>query len=159
TFDLPDFSVAASPPTPPTIFAGGSTTFVVAVTAVGGFSDSVSLSCSAPPNVGVQCALSPGAIRPGGSATMTITTSGPSGALKRPGLRSRALSAAWILVPGLLLMGTGYRREKRKKSVLRWLGCATVLMVLCLELGCGGSGPKSPGTPPGTYTINVNAAA
>jgi len=160
TFDLPDFSVAVSPPSPPTIFAGGSTSFVVAVTALGGFSDSVSLSCSAPPNVGVKCGLSPGAIKPGGSATMTITTSGPSGALKLPGLRSIVFSAAWILVPGLLLIGNGHRREKRKKSVLRWLFCATVLIVPCLELGCGGSnGPKSPGTPAGTYTINVNATA
>jgi hypothetical protein len=160
TFDLPDFSVAVSPPAPPTIFAGGSTTFVVAITAVGGFSNSVSLNCSAPPNVGVQCALSPASIKPGSSATMTVTTSGPSGHLKIPGLRSRVFSAVWVLVPGLFLIANGQRTGKRKRRVLRWVFYASVVIVLCLELGCGGSGgPKSPGTPPGTYTISVNATA
>jgi len=35
-----------------------------------------------------------------------------------------------------------------------------LLLLVALELACGGSsGTKNSGTPPGTYTVSVNAAA
>ena len=159
-FDPPDFSLTTSPPTIPTVSAGGSATFGVAVGALGGYSNSVTLGCSAPTAQGVNCTVSPTSVKPGATANLTVTTTGPSGALfPLPGKRpSGPIYAAWIFWPALVLVGAGstdLRRRRRVAIALAWLA---MLFFLGLQLACsGGSGISNLGTPAGTYTVNVSA--
>jgi len=67
-----DYSVAAAPSSR-TIRSGGGTTYTLSVTAVGGFTGTVILSCSGAPQA-ATCAFSPTAVTPGGSGTATVNT-------------------------------------------------------------------------------------
>jgi hypothetical protein len=163
TFDLPDFNLSATPSTTPTIAPGGSAKFDVAIAGLGGFTSPVALTCSSPTAQGVNCSLSSASVKPGSSVTLTVTTLGPSGALAPfPGLRGNGLLyAAWVSVPGLALVGFGCASSNRKKRLTsRLCVCSLLLLLAGFELACGGSsGSKNPGTPPGTYTVNVIASA
>jgi subtilisin family serine protease len=66
----PDFGLSLSPASR-TIQRGGSTTYTVSVSGVGGFAGSVSLSVSGVPS-GATATLSPSSLVPPGTATMTI---------------------------------------------------------------------------------------
>lgn len=163
TFDLPDFSVTTSPSTTPTVFAGGSATFGVAVGALGGYSNSVTLGCSPPTGQGVNCTVSPTSVKPGGTSTLTVTTTGPSAALAPfPGTKpSGPIYAGWILLPAIALAGagsTGVRHQRRRLIVT--LACFVVMGILGPQTACSsGGGPINPGTPAGTYTVNINATS
>jgi hypothetical protein len=163
TFDLPDFSMSVTPSTTPTIAPGASTRFDVAIAGLGGFTTPLAVTCSSPTTQGVNCTLSAASVKPGSTVTLTVTTLGPSGALApRPAIQPRGLLyAAWISMPGLALVGFGCAgRRKRKKLALRLCVYSLLLLLVAFELACGGSsGPKNSGTPPGTYTVSVNATA
>ena len=66
----PDFSIAVSPATQ-TVSRGGSAAFTVAVGALNGFSNAVSLSASGLPS-GTSVAFSPISVTPPGTSTMTV---------------------------------------------------------------------------------------
>jgi hypothetical protein len=96
------------------------------------------------------------------SLSFTITTTAPTGQLRRPFDRgSRILYAA--LLPGLLgIMFTfGSRRRTARLRGMRLLGLIMVLGFSTLWLGsCSGSNngnSGNPGTPPNTYTITISA--
>jgi len=163
-FDLPDFSVTTSPSTTPTVIAGGSATFSVAVGALGGYNNSVTLGCSAPAGQGVNCTVSPTSVKPGGASTLTVTTTGPSGSLAplpwgtRP---SGPIYAGWILLPAFALVGAGSTGLRiRRRRLIFTLACLLLIGLVGLQIACSsGSGPASPGTPAGTYMVNVNATS
>jgi hypothetical protein len=164
TFNLPDFSVAVSPSTSPPIPPGGVATFSVAVSALGGFSGAVTLGCSAPSAQGLNCLLSSTSVKPGGSANLTVTTTGPSAALTLPPrtTHSRSLYAVWILFP-LAVVGigsAGLRSKKQRMTFLLFCFCFVLLGLLSLQMACGGGGGGTKvATPAGTYTVNINAAS
>jgi hypothetical protein len=161
SFDLPDFVVSVSPPTSPTVSPGGLATFTVAIGGIGGFSSAVTLGCTAPTAQGVNCLLSSTSAKPGGSVTLTVTTTGSSGSLvPLPGTPHLGpLYAAWISFPALAAVGIGsarLRSKKRRAGLV--LFCSLLLGLLFLQMACGGgSSTKQLGTPAGTYTVNVNA--
>jgi hypothetical protein len=163
TFDLPDFNMSVTPSTTPTIAPGASTRFDVAIAGLGGFTTPVAVTCSSPTTQGVNCTLSAASVKPGSTVTLTVTTLGPSGALAPlPVMQpSGPLYAALISMPGLALVGLGCAgRRNRRKLALRLCVYSLLLLLVALELACGGSsGTKNSGTPPGTYTVSVNAAA
>jgi len=162
SFDPPDFSVSVSPPAPPPLSPGGSARFDVTITGVGGFTNAVTLGCSSPSAMGVNCSLSSTTVMPGSSATLTVTTLGPSAELPSS-LGERHLGwfyAGWIFTPALALIGFGYTGSARKNTLaVRLFLCSLLLLLTALGLACGSSGPKNSGTPAGTYTVNVNATA
>jgi hypothetical protein len=162
TFDLPDFNMSVTPSTTPTIAPGASTRFDVAIAGLGGFTTPVAVTCSSPTTQGVNCTLSATSVKPSSTVTLTVTTLGPSGSLAPfPATESRGLLyAAWISVPGLALVGFCCGGRNRKKTALRFCVYSLLLLLVAFELACGGSsGPKNPGTPPGTYTVSVDATA
>jgi extracellular elastinolytic metalloproteinase len=67
----PDFSIAATPTTQ-TVCAGTSTNYTINLTAISGYSGSVSLSASGNPS-GTSVAFSPSSVAPTGSSTMTVS--------------------------------------------------------------------------------------
>ena len=163
TFDLPDFAVNVSPLEAPTIVPGGRATFSIAIGGQGGFNTAVSLQCTSPSAQGVNCSLSTTSVKPGGSASLTVTTTGPSAAVTPlPGsTRSSPLYAIWIFFPALVVMGIGSAgsRSKRRRLAL-WLSCLLLLSLLGLQMACSsGSGMSNPGTPAGTYTVVINATS
>ena len=63
-----------------------------------------------------------------------------------------------VLLPGLVgLIVTGGRRRRSVHllSLILVLGCSTLWMASCSNQVSGAN--KDPGTPAGTYTVNVNA--
>jgi Beta-propeller repeat/Cep192 domain 4 len=153
-----DFTIAALPPSA-TITAGQSAQYTVSVTATGGFSTPVSLSCTGLPTAS-GCSVSPNPVTPGTSSTVTITTQAramappggdvriePPGALRIPGW-------FWITLLGLMLLLIATRRQLRTRPVPAALALAATLALLS---ACGGGGKTTvtSGTPAGTYQVTI----
>jgi subtilase family serine protease len=128
----PDFQLALSPPSL-TVLRGGSTTAQLSVTAINGFSSSVSVSCSVPAALaGVTCSVTGG---PGlGTRTVTIQASGGASAgLIVPETVWFGIVGIGALVIAVICCGAG-------RAAPRWR-FAPVVALACLMIagiGCAG---------------------
>jgi hypothetical protein len=108
--------------------------------------------------------VSPTSVKPGATSTLTVTTTGPSGALA-PLQRTRPsgpLYAGWILLPAFALAGAGSTglRLRRRRWIVTTPAFVLLIGLLGLQIACSsGGGPSNPGTPAGTYTVNINATS
>jgi hypothetical protein len=163
TFDLtPEFSLSASDPTPNPISPGQSSMATVNAAALGGFSSAVALTCSVQPSPAhtPQCSLNPNSIAPGTPATLTITTTAPTGAQALPfGNLARPFNALWLPIAGLALAGISFGSPRGKKTKLAsFLLCSLLVAGLAFQAACGGGGGGNGGgggTPPDSYTITI----
>ena len=153
-----DFSITASP-TSVTVTAGQAAMFSLTVASVNGFSASVSATCTGAP-AGAVCTLTPSSVTPAANSSATIngslTTTKRTIAPPLFQFPSSPRFPTWIwglasLLFALLTAWTATRRAFRK------LAFGFGLLVLLSLSGCSGL-PHS-GTPPGTYSINVNATS
>jgi hypothetical protein len=125
------------------------------------FNGTVALSCSVPRFAGIQCALSPSSINPGGTATLTVSTSRTQLSLLPA---SRPWFYALCLPAGLVFAVFGFRSRDifRHKLQLILLG-GVILLIALFQAGCGGGGTQRQGsgggTPIGTYNIMVTATS
>lgn len=160
-----DFRLSAQPvitiPHPGTLVAA-----TLTITGVNGFNGTVNFSpasCSGLPADSI-CAFSPASIIGSGVTNLTILTTAPSINLPRtynpPGSiepwRTVGGTALACLVLMILLQRAAPKRQCYHYAAL------VVLSLACLiaGTGCNGGGGKSnSGTPPGTYTVTVTAAA
>jgi len=160
TFDLiPDFAITASAFIPETLSPGQSASSTVDVRSIGGFSNDVGLTCSVSPKppLAPQCSISPNSLNPGASATLTVTTTGPT-------IGSIEHSASHVLlyamaVPLLGVTLTGIRSRKRgNRTLLFLLFC---LSVVALQVACGGHDgiKEKTGTPAGKYTVTLTGSS
>jgi hypothetical protein len=145
------FSLTASgkgSPIPP----GGSATYTIKIGQQNGFTGMVSLTCSAPASRGVTCSVSPSSASPGTVSTLTVTTTGVSGAIVRHGLRGGWLYAFWLPVGALILSGICVRGGKQRRGLL---------FCLVFLVGCGGASNTTnvQGTPSGNYSITVTGSS
>jgi Big-like domain-containing protein len=150
---------------------GHSGTQTVQVSSVQGFSGQVNLSCtvayadSGSASYLPTCAFNPKQVQlssqNSGSAVLTVSTTAPStiAAVRDPWFRVGTALAA------LLFVGTWRRRRQWQFQILQ---CFVVIMLGATLTGCGKSvsvspgtttGPNSPGTTPGKYTITVSAVS
>jgi len=101
---------------------------------------------------------------------MQITTTSSAANLSLPVSRSAfVLSAWWLALPGLVLLGTRRRRKQDAGHTLAVPLLGLVLLVLLLPScgsagsngggGGGGGGQQQQGTQPGTYTITVTGTS
>lgn len=152
------------------ITSGSSGMVTLTLAAQGGYIGTATFSCANLP-AEMSCSFSPASAtftstNTSATTVLTISTSGSSSALlDRPRTPGRgngltALPALCILLPGALLgfLGLSTRRMRA------WQRRMTALMLMVAGLvaaavlgGCGGS--SSPGTPAGTYTVNVEITA
>jgi FG-GAP-like repeat/Abnormal spindle-like microcephaly-assoc'd, ASPM-SPD-2-Hydin len=167
---VPGFSLSAPAPSPTSVSAGGSATTTVTVSSVGGFNQSVTLSCSSimlngspattdPP----ACKFSPSSIsNASGASSLTIGTTGPTASLAPVSIRSRGLFYAMLLpILGIAVIGAGFS-SRPKKPVRTSLACLMISGLLFLAACGGGSSGGTGGTggtPPGTYTISISGSA
>ena len=164
-----DFGMGATPLSPATISAGGSTLSTITITPMNGFNGSVSLSCStiapsATPSP--SCSFNPSSVANGsGTATLTVSTTAPhvlsgmSTSLRRPrGFGWVAAGSSTLL--GVFLLGVPSHRRRRVAGL-----ALIVLVFLLAGVSCGGggsnsgSGGKTGGTPAGRYTFTVTATS
>jgi len=170
------FTLSASPTTG-SVSPGGSASYTISVTPLGGFNAAVSLSCGTLPT-GAACSFSPGSVTPNGStaitSTLTISTTGSGSA---PGRDTRPAPPSvpglpqtlWLAV-ALAMLGAGLAAAQARKHARRQRGSALALSVFVLGLlftamtapGCGGgsssSSSSSTPTPAGSYTVLITGS-
>ncbi len=174
-FNPPSVCSSTSPAgtcsTSATVTAGGSATFNISVAALGGFSSAVTLACSSGLPALTTCSFSTNPVSPGGTSTLTITTTAPSVSLLRlpASRRTVPLYALWLTLPGIVvgIIGIGVAPRNRRGKLLGYIGLVVVLGILLMLASCGGGGGGStttppvpkPGTPAGIYQITVTGTS
>ena len=162
-----DFAMGATPLSPATISAGGSSLSTIAITSMNGFNGSVSLSCSAiaPSRTpSPSCSFNPSLVVNGsGTATLTVSTTAPH-VLSGMSTSQRLPGFGWVaagssLLVGVFLLGVPSRRRQREAGL-----ALMVLVFLVAGVSCGGgsnsgSSGKTGGTPPGKYAFTVTATS
>jgi len=150
------------------VAAGQTAKYSLDMTAVGGFNQSVSFTCTGAP-AGASCSISPSSATPSGSSatalTVSVSTTAPAQTQKwrRPGPKD-PLAPNWLELAVFMLV-----------SILtfvltpgRWwtrvvLGACVLTVIGWTSCGGGGSGGPGPttnsGTPSGTYTLTVTGSA
>jgi hypothetical protein len=157
-YDVQDFTIAANPTAVTVTAPGQSGTTTLTITPLGGFSQTVTYTCTGLPSE-ATCTFPTAAT----GGTLTITTTAPSAKMdKSPLGRNRTLFYA-LLLPGFLGLVISAGSRKRTLRRMRLLGFIAVLALSTFSMpACGGgssSGPSNPGTPAGTSTVTVTATA
>jgi hypothetical protein len=156
-----DFSMDASPSSA-TIKAGQTATFTVTISPANGMNSPVTFACSGLPAAS-SCTFSPATVTPSGSpvsTTLTVsTTAASSAAVPFAGLRPWSFTS-WSLgiVFGFFVVGM----NKGGKNARRYSAVFGIIALALLVVSCGGGSPKpnpTTGTPPGAYSITVNATS
>jgi hypothetical protein len=166
---IQDFGLNGSPSSA-TLRAGGSAVFTVEAASMNGFGGVVSLACSVSPSRALApiCALNPASIMPSanGSATsqLTVTTTAPAAFLPASKVNQQPNYTLYVVFSSLTVLGLvlSAGQSKRRSVVLTVLFLNLFLLGLGSQIACGGgtgSQPSSSGTPPGQYTVTVNAVA
>jgi hypothetical protein len=143
---------------------GGSATFALTLTPQGGFSGSVSFSCSGAPS-GMSCSVSPNPLLVSGpnaiETTVSVDPKGSASADSRdaPGPHKSSLltllSFGWM---GLVVVAPGAWRQSRGSRPMLLLG---LLLLIGVCWGCGAVAHSQTGggsgTSPGIYRVAVTA--
>jgi subtilase family serine protease len=175
TSSVPGATFTLAPPaTTPAIFSpGGSTTAAITMTAVKGYTGTVTFSSSScvlaagPANergYAPTCTPPSSSTAMGGTATFTVNTTAASSAAlvyPHPGGQDRGLFGAGggAVLALLALLGIPARRRSWRSM----LGVLVLMAALGSLAGCGGGGSGgssnsgTPGTATGTYTFTVTA--
>ena len=163
TLQVTDFGLATTQGTA-TVTAGNSATYPIQITSDSGHTDSVALTCTSTLPTGVLCGFTPAAVAPGGTATLTLSTTAATAMLEAPHFgRQGPLFAFWFGLPGIVVVGAG-ARGKRKKAIMLTL-LVIVLVSMLAMAACGGGSSSSSGTSPstatpaGSYTVTVTGTS
>jgi hypothetical protein len=160
----PDFNIAAVSPSA-TVSAGQSATYNLALTAFGGFSQPVTLSCTGLP-AGATCSISPNPANPSSTSTVKVNVSTALRATVIPASREfyptawhvhvwwRQLTLSlFIFISAIILM----RLRRRPGTVV--FGSAVALLLLCAACSGGTPAGQPAGTPAGAYQVNIVGTA
>jgi subtilase family serine protease len=137
---------------------GSTVNATVALAVASGFTGTITFTCT--DTAGESTCTPPPNTNASGNVTFAISTTAPTAKLQRPMDRNTRIFYAALLpgLFGLALVGSRRRslRGLRLLSLIVLLGVSTVWMA-----SCGGSSKSNsnPGTPKGTYTINVTGTS
>jgi len=163
------FTLSASP-TSASVSPGGSATYMISVTPLGGFNAAVSFSCGSLPT-GAACSFAEPVI--GTTSSLTISTTGSSsvpGRERRPAPPSGpALPQTFWLAVMLAMLGAGLAafqarkgtRGRRHSAVVLAAAVLGLLLIAMTAPGCGGGSSSSSSstlTPAGTYTVLITGS-
>jgi hypothetical protein len=160
-----DFAMTSST-TSQTVSAGQAANYSLTLAPQGGFNQIVNLACTGAPSEST-CTLTLSAVELSGTASATVavavSTTAPSlappqGRFLPPGMTG--LGRVFWLYALLWLASVLVLAAARKRRAAWLLG--TGLLIVMLWCACGGGGtttppPHNPGTPAGTYTVDVTA--
>jgi len=160
----PDFSLAAASgsSTSATVTAGGTATYKLSITPLGGLSGTVGFTCTGAP-LEATCTVNPASINLSGSASapITVTVSTTARSAIWPGPKPPEAPWIWVwLLAMLLALGAILMRGHRPARRRAWILLGLAMLGLALSAGCGGSGATggASGTPAGTYTLTVTGS-
>ncbi|MFY9562255.1 MAG: SBBP repeat-containing protein [Terriglobales bacterium] len=158
-----DFAISVAP-TSVTINAGESTSYVVTLTPLPTYANSISMSQTGLPTASTGTFTSTSVTISGGSpATTTLnisTTARPvnTGSLQRSG----PLYATWLPVGGLSLLGLGLGAGFKRRRWLAGMLLGLLAGLILLQAACGNSSSTpapTGGTPAGTYTLTITGSS
>ena len=160
---IPDFAVASESPTV-SVVAGQTVSFVLDVTSISGFAQSVALSCGGAPAAS-SCSVSPSSVSlsANGKATATVTLATkartsipPAGDFRRtPRLPFTSLYVLALIA--LMALATRMVPARRRALVTACLLLAPVLLMSACN---GGTAVQSGGgTPAGSYQLIITGSA
>jgi len=151
-----------------TVAPGASTPLdTITVTSTNGFVNTngqtavpLTYSCTGLPSES-SCTFSPSSTTQSATPTVSIQTTAPSSSQLRSPLGRGNRTFLAMLLPGLFGIVLTVGSRKRAARCMRLLSFMVVLGLSTMWLAsCGGggsSGPSNPGTPAGTYPIQINA--
>ena len=155
-----DFSVIPSPNSFNISAPGASGNTTIGLTALNGFTGTVTLSCSVPAAMLGSCSLASTSLiltsaAPANSTTLYVNTTAPSmviGPINSP---------RWLLPIGGVMLAAFFLLlipTKRRRLKLAF-GSLFLVLLAAGMVACGGGSstttPTSPGTPTGSYTVTV----
>ena len=153
-------AVASGSSNSATVAAGMTATYNLSIRGIGGFSGTVSLTCSgaltdATCSVPASVALTANSTMP---ITVTVTTTARSTAMLRP---SRSAPPSWLWAISIFaVVCVPVARGRNRLGPPLHVAFSIVLIVLLCSCGGGGSSSKNAaGTPAGTYTVTVTATS
>jgi hypothetical protein len=159
-----DFQMSSPTATSQTVAPGQVANYSLTLAPEGGFNQAVNLTCSGAPSEST-CTLTPNSLTLNGTTSSTVAvavaTTAPSLAppqqwLLPPSLRGLGRMFWLYAFLGLASVAALAGAGKRRAACL--LGaCLLMAMLWCACGGGGGQVIHSPGTPPGTYTLDVTA--
>ena len=162
------FSLITTSAASDTVAAGATATYNLAIAPSGGFSGTVSVSCTGIPTAEITCTVTPGTVSFSGSSTSPASLTLTVATAKRTmdavaGAKSQypPFSILWLgcwfsVATALVFFSKKNRLAPRSVAFAAGL---VFTLALCLT-GCGsGSSGGTGGTPAGTYSISVTAAA
>lgn len=166
---LASFSLS-SQPSSATIRTGQTATFTISLTPSPGFTTPVTFSCSGLPT-DASCSFSQSTLTPNGATVSTMMTFQTSANAAAAPMSSPTVPVQLLfLLVGVLLICQLFLWGNRRTLHPRWLTVCTILALIFLGIGCSsagsgsGSGSGSGGggtsqtTPPGTYSVTVQAS-
>ncbi|MGB2590820.1 MAG: FG-GAP-like repeat-containing protein [Candidatus Acidiferrum sp.] len=163
-------SVAAGSSDSATITAGNPTTYNLTLTPLGGFNQSVSLSCAGAP-FAATCMVSPSSTPVDGTDSVPLNvqvTTTARAAFEIPTVfrfdsKHRAPLFGTFCILLLAVLIALQRNSVGKGSYARAAAAAAVLSAVIYASSCGGGSstvpPPAQGTPAGTYTLTVTGTA
>jgi hypothetical protein len=150
----------------PSVPAGNKATYSLSVLSIGGFTQPVALTCSAPATM--TCSVSPLMVTPSASpsqaATLTVTTAlrtivPPSSRFKmNPFDMFLHFSGTWLLWLLALFMVLTVA-FLRRRPITAAFGFVVLLLLVSAACGAGGAPGVPAGTPAGTYQITVTGTS
>jgi len=162
------FAVASNSSSSATVTAGQSATYTISVSPLGGFNQTITISCSGAPTA-ATCTPSPGSVTLDGTnsqnVTVTVATTarGMFPPLISPRNVPRMPTTPFLLVclVGLMIaLGFLPTRRLRPQTAFALLALCIISLAGLSACGGGSSGPPPPsGTPAGTYTLTVSGTS
>jgi hypothetical protein len=162
------FTPASGGSSSATITAGQTATYNLQLNPAGGFSGSVSLTCSGAP-AQATCSISPASLTVNGSSpvpfTVSITTMAATAMASTATATSDSSSRGQryaFLFAFLLLAAIKIETRRGGKCVWAPIGtlvCITIALVACSSSGSSNSTSVSRGTPAGSYNLTVQGAS
>jgi hypothetical protein len=142
-----------------TVKRGTQTSEVLTFPAQGGFSGTITLTCSVSGPAPVpSCGISPASVTPGANATLTVNAAALSTLFTAPRFEQGArLYAAWLPL-GLFGFALAMSFDRKRRGL--WALSILLLVATILPQGCGIASSNPPPPPHSqNYTVTVTATS